>query len=68
MKRSTRKRDPDRLLKILQARIAKDSLQIPITILPLDAIPEVVLKRAVLSHPRRSKGVPKARRIWPVNN
>lgn len=65
MKRSTRKRDPDRLLKILQARIAKDSLQIPITILPLDAIPEVVLKRAVLSHPRRSRAFQKPGAFGP---
>jgi hypothetical protein len=68
MKKSTRKRDANRLLKILHARVAKDAQHIPITILPLEAIPEAVLKRAVLSRPRRAKGIPRAKRIWPEAN
>jgi hypothetical protein len=63
MKRIASKRDANRLVKYLQARVAKDALQIPVAVLPLDVIPEVVLKRAV---PRRAKGVPKAKRVWPA--
>jgi hypothetical protein len=62
MKR-TRRRDPNRFSRILQSQIA-DKQRITIEVVPLAAIPKPVLKNAMLSRPRRAKGVPKARRAY----
>jgi hypothetical protein len=56
-------RDPKRFFQILQARLA-DQQRIPIEAVPLVAIPKPVLRNAMLSRPRRAKGVPKARRVY----
>jgi hypothetical protein len=63
MKRDIWRRDPNRFSKTLQARLAQANQQrIPIEVVPLVAIPKQALKSAVLSRPRRPKGIPKARR------
>lgn len=61
MKRSARRRDPGRLLEILEERVAKAALVIPVEVVPLAVIPKQVLNRAIRQHPRRPKGVPKAK-------
>jgi hypothetical protein len=63
MKKGIRRRDPNRLSKILEARLAQvGQKRLHIEVVPLEAIPKPVLRNAVLPRPRRAKGVPKARR------
>jgi hypothetical protein len=65
MNRDIQRRDPNRFSKILQARLAQANQQrMPIEVVPLVAIPKLVLKNSMLSRPRRPKGIPKARRAY----
>ena len=62
MAQKIQRRNPNRFSQILQTRA--DRPLIPIEIVPLVLIPRQVLHKAVLSRPRRAKGVPKAQRAY----
>jgi hypothetical protein len=49
------KRNPKRIGKLLAARVAKAT--VIVEIVPLEVLPEPVVKNAVLNKPRRAKGV-----------
>jgi hypothetical protein len=58
-----RRRDPNRLSKILEARLAQvGQKRLHVEVVPSEAISKPVLLNAALPRPRRPKGIPKARR------
>ena len=59
MKNTKRRRDPQRLVKVLALQLAKP---IPVEIVPVAVLPEPVVRSAVRVRPRRPKGVKKTRK------
>lgn len=59
----TRRRDPNRFSRILESRRAEvGQKRLHVEVVSLVAIPQPEPRNAMLSRPRRPKGVPKARR------
>ena len=63
MKSAIQRRDPNRFLRILEARRAQvGQKRLHVEAVPLEAIPKLVSKNTALARPRRPKGVPKGPR------